>query len=243
MAEGPTLPCWSMLALLACAILSGCAPSSDNANCPIDSFVQFPLTYTSGGLPVVDAVIDGKPERLILDTGSAISTLTPKAAAALHLTNLKPSPLTVEGLGGMQRALPSTYRDIMIQDITIKNTLIMVTAVQTIASGELAGIDGSIGNNALDPFDIDFDFPENRVTLYVPRDCEPDQSPPPWKTPDTGTIFMRSLGLEAYFPIMLDGKRIPAVVDTGTSITTVSTALLEKYGIRPIAMVVSRPVV
>jgi predicted aspartyl protease len=241
MAEGaslfrPTIPGWARVAVLGGVILSGCAPSSDNADCPIDQFVQFPVTYTSGGLPVVDAVIDGKHERLLIDTGSAISTLTPAAAAALHLTNLKPSPLTVEGLGGLQRALPSTYLDILIQDITVKNTLIMVTATQTKTSGEPADIEGTIGNNAMDPFDIDFDFPENRVTFYLPRNCEPEQSPPPWKTPDTGTIFMRSINLEGYFPVTLDGKRVPAVVDTGTSFTTVSTALLVKYDIQPVAI-------
>jgi hypothetical protein len=191
------------------------------------------VSFTAHGLPVVDVQIDGKTEHMILDTGSVVTTLTPRAAAALNLRNLMPSPLTMVGIGGEQKNLPSTYLNIDMGGWHILNTLTLIVAQGPALLEASSGVDGSIGTNMLKPFDIDYDLPDRGISLYLSPGCIPDTSPPPWPPPYGVLSSYDRLRDESYVEIMLDGTPLPAVIDSGATTTLAPSALLKLEGIFP----------
>jgi predicted aspartyl protease len=211
--------------------LTSCA--NQTAVCKVQKEAILPVSFAKDGRPLVDVQIEGKTEHMIVDTGAIVTILTPEAARALDLKNLTPSTLTMMGVGGVQKDLPSAYLNIGLGGWSIMNTLIMVNNPVPRLGGNLNGIDGSIGINMLKPFDVDLDLPDAQISLYLPQNCIPNVSLPPWPLPygETG-LFERPDG-ESMTLIQLNDGILPAVLDTGAQATIIPSSMLKRAGIAP----------
>lgn len=219
------------LALATLLVASACATSPNL--CPIDKVAELPANFAPDGRPIVDVLINGQTEHMVVDTGAIVTLLTPQAATALHLKNLTPTSLVMMGLGGRQEHLPSTSLNIVIGNWTILHTLVLINSVGPETPAIPEHIDGSIGTNVLKSFDVDFDLPDHKISLYLPRNCAPNTSPPPWPPPYGILRSSSSADGESYVTIELDDKPLPAIVDTGTTATIAPETLLQSSGITP----------
>jgi predicted aspartyl protease len=141
---------------------------------PLQAFVNGATHIRTYGLEVL---VDGKPVRLVLDTGAAGIVLSHPAAERVGLTRI--AAATVRGIGdnasitGGYRALAGRFA---IGALEFRDALISVS------DQNLAGIeDGLIGSNVLADFLITLDFEGRKLRLdplpnYHPGDEFADRS-------------------------------------------------------------------
>jgi predicted aspartyl protease len=128
------------------------------AEVPLQAFVSDATHMRTFGLEVL---VNGKPARLVLDTGAAGIVLSRAAAERVGLTRV--TDATVRGIGDNAK-LTGGYRAIAerfgIGDVEYRN------AVINVADQSFIGIeDGLIGSNVLGEFLITLDFTAGKLRL------------------------------------------------------------------------------
>ncbi len=128
------------------------------AEVPLQAFVSGATHMRTFGLEVM---VNGKPVRLVLDTGAAGIVISHPAAERVGLTRV--ADATVRGIGDNAK-LTGGYRAIaerfQIGDVEYRD------AVISVADQSFIGIeDGLIGSNVLDEFLITLDFRAGKLRL------------------------------------------------------------------------------
>ena len=76
----------------------------------------------------------------------------------------------------------------------------------TVASVFSGPLDGVLGADSLNSFDIDLDLPNNRITFYSRQTCP--GAAPAWTEPYITMAAGRSKGDHLFFPVQLDGHTL-----------------------------------
>jgi hypothetical protein len=229
-ASGPAasgLPRWTFLALLALAV-SAASGTAVAASCPGPQSAELRLRVLRN-MPLVEVAIDGKPARLLLDTGSEDTVLTPGAAARLGLVGHYEYPRGITVLGGAIGSGVALTRHFAAGPLNVPDFRVMVGNV---VPPDLEGIqpDGLLGADFLGQFAVDLAVPDARVWLYRP-DCLADQ--PAWRPPYATIVANRSLHDHLFFQVELDGKPLYAFLDSGAERSVVDRTWMVKRGVVP----------
>ena len=166
----------------------------------------------------VPLAIDGKPVKLLLDTGSTNSLLTSETAQRLGLTIerlLDDSDVligfAIEGLGGrrhIDRAWPHR--------IQLAGALLLGVAFPVVWSRHTSwdtSADGLLGMDILSRYDLDLDVGLSRLTLYEPGGL----CPPPGGSQSSTTNLSQDLAVFGpRLTARIDGQAFNALIDTGT---------------------------
>jgi predicted aspartyl protease len=181
--------------------------------------------------PIVTLLANGMPVTVLLDTGAETTILTP--AVAQRLGAQRPRVEFQRQLRGVAGSLQTT--EVELQSFAIGGVAIPWRRVRVapinVASVFSGPLDGVLGADSLNSFDIDLDLPNNRITLYSKQTC-PDAAPA-WTEPYVTIAAGRSKGDHLFFPVWLDGHKISAFVDTGSQSTVLSTSAALALGVTP----------
>lgn len=90
--------------LTVAALLLGMAPVWAEENCTLKLVSALDLLDNPGGTPVVAVTFNGRPAKMILDTGAYWSGITPSAAAGLKTKSLRYIAAVGAGGGSMRTA-------------------------------------------------------------------------------------------------------------------------------------------
>jgi hypothetical protein len=211
---------WFSLVAALTLLLAACGPAVDTPEaCALVRKAELPVRFV-GNLPVVEVKVNGRRASMVLDTGGFFNNVNKRAAQSLHLRDdwnqpvIDHSTLRIET---GQLALDS--------DAEVAAELPMPS--DFLVFGEptrgLEDIDGRLGRDVLQNFDLDLDFPHDRVVLYQARHC-------PSSKPEIGVQFreLPHLSIAPSGPLRpglvvvgLDGFLQTALINTGTSISTV----------------------
>lgn len=194
-------------------------------NCEIAKFADIPIQI-SGNHILMPIEIDGSERLFILDTGAQTSTVTPEFAQSAGLEATGRKTRTV-GIGGATITADVSVPIIKIGGFGIHNTS-MVTAVMMQPPAPAPQAVGIIGQPILQAFDVEVDLPHRRVALYAPKHCADGFLP--WGAPFTvskAEITKRGIVV----PALLDGKSLPALIDTGAATTILSDGGLQDFGV------------
>jgi predicted aspartyl protease len=217
-------------ALLASLALTGCVGSGRDASraCAFDRKAQFAVRFARG-LPLADAVIDGHPTTMMVDTGASGSLIARDASDRLKLRTDPTKVFQIEGIGGTSFEHPVTISSLTVGDLTLPERTLMVGPFKLpVLDGETP--DGILGNDIMALYDVDLDLPHRRVTLYAARNCPGggppwqeayDRVPTPYSAP--GKAF-------AFVPATIDGYASVAILDSGAMATTVSRSFALSAG-------------
>ena len=213
-----------MRLLLLLLALAGCAPivpTMPAPGCALVQLGQLPLEMIAD-VPVVTAEINGRPVRMLLDTGATFTVVAPRTATRL---GLQPSgrPIAMEGAGGRVVAVPVSLSQVNIGGAQVQGVPAVVGRALDIAS------DGVFGVTLLSAFEIDLDVPRRVMTLYAPRRCP--TLTPPWAGPFTELPAERSAQGQLIVPITVNGVGLRAVLDTGNSLTFVTRRAAMRAGL------------
>lgn len=194
------------------------------------------LAHSNGiAIPVT---IGGKQFRFLVDTGATHSFISDTAADALGLKRHSFFSVNVDyRFFGGERS--TSY--VETRDMTIGGTPVPATRLLVIREGRIKGgsenIDGLIGGNFLTLFDVDFDFANSKMNLFLPHPCAGRAV---YWTADESKIskfpFSMSKDHHSGGHIIaraeVDGKAMDALVDTGASISHMDMELAKStFGI------------
>ena len=166
--------------------------------------------------PVVRATVDGVPVAFILDTGARVSTVFEPAATTLGLPTSFENRHVLIGTGGAVFARDATIAILRLGNMVGRNVR-FVTAGRW--HGRIDGLPlaGLFGGDFLANYDVAFDLPAHRVSLYREQSCGDHLRP--WPGVAYRLPFRLVNGTEVDLPIAINGHVVPAVLDSGASRT------------------------
>ncbi|MBV8771701.1 MAG: retropepsin-like domain-containing protein [Deltaproteobacteria bacterium] len=201
---------------------------SEAAVCGTERFGKV-IMATLNRVPIITISANGHAVTLVLDTGAERTVLTPDVAERIGAQ--RPSiefQRQVRGITGDLGSREVELRSFAAGDVPLPWHRVLVAPVTT-AKIFPTGLDGFLGADVLSDFDIDLDVPGHEVGLYRKQTCP--TAAPDWagrySTIDTGI----SRGERLFFPVQLDGRRLTAVIDTGSQVAVLATGSAAALGI------------
>ena len=219
---------WLALLLL----LAGCAAPREDFDfetCGVRPRLVIPIEMR-GPLPLMQATIKGQPATFVLDTGAVAVALTQPALRRLGLGIDPRAVNTVTGVGGTSQTVAGRLEGFRIGDLEVPDHRVLLLPPGSALSA--GGIDGLFGVSVLSVFEVELDLPRRRATLYAGRLC-PDTLAPPWAANALVMDASRSERGRFVVPVVLDGKVLNALVDTGAGSSFVTRDAAAGIGVTP----------
>lgn len=203
-------------------------PAADTpGNCTLRQRASVELTMA--GLPLVTATINGRPSRLILDTGAESSIISIAAAQRLHVTSKFDFARAMSGIGQTVGTGDARLDSMSLGGATLSYPRVLVGPIALNMRG--VAPDGLLGASQLADYDLDLDLPSRRLDLYDRTDC-PTLSPP-WPGRVSVVETTRSLSLHPFFPVVVNGHDLAASLDSGAQRTVIAASAARGAGIGP----------
>ncbi len=186
------------------------------------------------GMWLVPVMVNGIEGTFILDTGAARSVVTRQATQHLNLARDQWVGTTMSGVGGVER-LPNanpqslTFGGVKLVRRTLSHdtSLTVGTLPHTQAAGRI--VDGLLGRDFLSVFDLVVDLPGHRVELMTVTGCAGRFLP--WREPYVAMAAENPMDSALVLPVMLDGVRLRALLDTGAGSSLVAAPGMSKLGL------------
>ncbi len=212
-----------IIAITMGVVLAGAGAARSEATCQMQELAELPVDV--GGDVTVQAQVNGQPVRMIVDTGSAGTLLSTPAASRLGLALRKFFGVEMYGVGGKSAAASATIKEFKVGNLTDRNFDMLVTG-----DHDLGAAQGVLGALFLMQSDVEFDFPHNMLRFFKPKNCKGDQVVY-WGTAYSVAPMVGSTEGRIEVAVQLNGKTTAAQMDTGASITTVTTAGAANAGV------------
>ena len=194
-------------------------------NCTLRRRASLPVTIA--GLPMVTADINGRPARLILDTGAESSIIGVAAAKRLGVTTKYDFARSMRGMSQSMQTGDARLDSMSLGGVTLSYPRVLVGPVVLTMGGVEA--DGLLGASLLADFDLDLDLPNRRLDLYDRTDCAGLR--PPWSGRATALETTRSLSAHPFFPVTINGRTLSASLDSGAQRTVIAAGAAQRVGI------------
>ena len=181
-----------------------------------------------GGLATAMVKINGHDTRFILDTGAFYNTMSHADALALGVRLHSASVgFRIRGVGGSAAAELGVVKAFGILGATLKD-------ISFIVGGTDEG-DGLLGANMLDAVDLDLDLAHGKVTLLQPEHCK-KSALAYWATGRNYRVatiepIINRNDRRTFVRVIINGKPMRALIDSGASATVLSRAAAERIGI------------
>jgi predicted aspartyl protease len=188
--------------------------------------------------PIVTLLANRMPVTMLLDTGAETTILRPDVAKRLRAQRPRIEfDRELRGVAGGLQTSEVELQSFAIGGVAIPWRRVRVAPV-TVASVFSGPLDGVLGAESLNSFDIDLDLPNNRMTLYGKQTCA--DASPAWTEPYVTIAAGRSKADHLFFPVWLDGHKISAFVDTGSQLTVLSASAARALGVSPTSLAQDR---
>ncbi len=218
-------------AALPLLLLPQLAQAQDGAGsqCNYAEIAQLPLRYAGTALqPAVAGVIDGVPAVMLVDTGADGNYLTMTATLKRDLP-LRVTLSTVRGVGGKSRLYSARLKDFSVGPISSpgRKELSIIKSM-----GATPGYDAIVGAPFLLQADFEIDLHAKQIKFFRGQDC--DHTPLNyWEQPATDVPFARTRGHSPnpHFTVLINGKEVEAMIDTGASSTVMTLDAATRIGI------------
>ncbi len=198
-------PIFAIIAALAC--WNG-ARAHAELPCRIELQATLPLSYVSN-LAVVETKINGVRALLGVDTG-AKTILTPEAVKSLGLPR---DWRRTRAVGTTAILISPNY---IVKDLEFAGRRYEYESLPAFAlRQDGTAIKGLLGTDILADFDLDFDFPNKKLSVYKVSGCR--SLTPPGFTPAASMRFSHNFQRGAVLDAELDGKKLAALIDTGAT--------------------------
>lgn len=208
--------CLWVLTLAALAALAGTGAAFAEETCSLQRKVSLEMTFDEKGSPSIPVSMEGKPFRMMVDTGATETILSTSTVAALGVQDTeKATGGFLVGISGLAAVTAVKVKDFRIGNMILPEALYMVY-LGTLPDSEA----GLFGADFLYYFDVDFDFANARFNLFSPQHCPGKVVY--WTTGTYGIVPFDLNDHHLSVDVMLDGKKVPAIIDTGASRTIMS---------------------
>ncbi len=211
----------SMMLALALAVGSAHAEECTKPLALVTSVDMTPVQDNRAVL--IPVTLNGKPKQLLVDTGGAMTEMSPEVADELGLPRQTTAFQLFDVSGRMSNQF--VHADFGIGGLSSKNMVFMLAP-----SGQEFGgtpIAGLLAPDILKHYDVDIDFGAGKFNLLSQDHCEGKVIY--WKADAVAVVPMKVMASgHILLPVLLNGKEIVALLDTGASNTTLSQQVAEK---------------
>jgi hypothetical protein len=177
---------------------------------------------------LVEARLDGRPARFVLDTGAERSVLSGAGEARLGLRPDAWTSTALRGIGGISRHSDAAVASLELgADIPLARRLGPVRSLPVVPGLQIEG-DGLLGADLLAGQDLELTRGGLTLILHRPSGCaglSPLAALPelfPWAEAVTASLAVRP-GL-FIIPVRVGGTLLRALVDTGAAVSIISPA-------------------
>jgi hypothetical protein len=208
------------------------------AACVVQPRTAVPMQIADGTL-LVPVIVNGIEGTFILDTGAARSVVTREATQHLRLARDEWVGTAMRGVGGVEKLPNANPKSMSFGGIPLvrrtlsRDTSLTVGSLPHTQAGGRA-IDGLLGRDFLSVFDLVLDMPARVVVLYEVFGCTGRFLP--WPQPYTAIAAENPMESALVLPVVLDGVRLRALLDTGAGSTLVAAAGMARLGLTVAAL-------
>ncbi len=214
-----------MMMALVCTMTAQAARAD---GCKVVNYGTMPVEVV-GGRATTMVKINGRDTRFILDTGAFYNVMARANASAMGLTlEMAPIGLTLSGIGGSSGANVTHVRDFGVLGAELHN-------IEFVVGGSDMGM-GLLGANLLDLADLDLDLAQGKLGLLKPNLSCQKLSMAYWaKDGNYNEVKLLptegQLDRKSRFTVMINGKPVKALLDTGAPSTIISRKAALRTGI------------
>jgi len=195
---------------LTAALLASGAALADGAKCSLGRYATLPITIDDAGGVTVPLKVEDQVQNMLIDTGGVFSMLNESTAARLKL---RPEIITMGWMkmfGGRK-----LYHYVVAHSMEIAGARVRDRQFVLLPNDFLPpGVDGILGPDILQVFDVDFDFAAGKVGLFSHDHC-PGKVVYWTHDPYAEILFKLDEERHIKIDVQLDGQEVPAILDTG----------------------------
>jgi hypothetical protein len=212
-----------VLPSLLCAALPLAAPAARARECsPLKLLTSLDLKVVGGQRPGVEVQVAGTPRLFLIDTGGVTSTLSREAADELQLPVRPSHGYVIKRVNGQN--LDRTVRVPTLGVGAVEKTDRLLFIGREDANpkpGAPGHFDGSLAPDFLLDYDADLDFAGLKLNLFSPDHC-PGMVVYWWAPAVAVVPFELDKSGHATFDVVLDGRKVSAMLDTGSTNTNLN---------------------
>jgi predicted aspartyl protease len=210
------------------ATLSGAAHAADCKPLQIINTVKLERFTTGDGF-LVPVEINGVPQKLVLDTGGAITQISSRAVKALGLKE-ESSRLKLYDLYGNASNSQVTVKTFDIGNARGENLKFQVSPIQNLE--DRTGANGLLSSDLFLQYDVDMDFGANRLNYFSQDHCEDRVSY--WPERPVAAVPVTLENGHINVPVTIDGHQLQAIIDTGADNSAMNVEVAAtNFGIKP----------
>lgn len=194
--------------------LSSAGLARTDQACNLTRIAELPMEEHGERGPIVPVRIEGQTRKLLLDTGGFSSILDPSFIQGHrgHAVSMQ----GVLGLGSEPLTKSVRVESIELGPAVLKNVDFFV------APPSYGEIDGTIGANILQGFDVELDPVKGTVSLFMHADCESGLAYWPHGEEIVVPFTFDPEDRHIFMMVRLDGQDVRAMIDTGSPDSFVS---------------------
>ena len=215
---------WRLLLVsLSTVCLAGSA-AAEEKRCQLQTVGEMDVSVDGAGI-TTQAQIDGKPVRMIIDTGAFGTLLFEGEARKLGLV-LRRTGAIAYGVGGASDIYSVRVKAFRLGSLSERDADLVVTGQA------IGGVQGVVGAKFLLQADLEFDLPHGKIRFFKPHDCAGDQVVY-WGEAYAVAPMIPTPYDQIVVQVRVNGVAIVAQMDTGASSTLLTTGAAAKTGVRP----------
>jgi predicted aspartyl protease len=201
------------------------------AACKIRQVGEIPVRV-DGNRVLIDAQINGKDAKVMVDTGAAMTFLWQDAAARLGLALESTSGTRLFGVGGEARLLGTMVQ--LFQMGSFSGKQMHLAVVGTREGERRPASDMVLGDDFFSHFSTEFDLAHGVIRLLLTDGCKTEQLPY-WASAYSLAELER---LNPAHPriqtnVLVNGKRVTAILDSGAHTSIITRQTAESIGAGP----------
>ena len=205
------------------------------AACRVEPRSVVPVEVVDGNV-LVTVQVNGVAATFILDTGADRTLMGEDAVRRLGLERDGWVASIIQGIAGIEQRPNALPRSLRLGAATLRRRTLTGDTSVTVGPLPVNAIGGRpvaglLGRDFLSPFDLDFDLPAHRITLYDVRGC--DAGFLPWTTPYAAIPASMPMGAALVVQVLVDGRPMRALIDTGASASLITAPGMFRLGLTP----------
>jgi predicted aspartyl protease len=195
---------------------------ADDTQCLYAADAELPISEVHGHF-VTSISMNDRPVLMLIDTGASRTGLSPKFAESLGLPQDQHKLIHVAGIGGRSSAQhPFLVGSIRLGSQELENYDVMATSVvRPEFEADPASPVGLLGTDLLSKYDVEFDFPNQKMTLYTMSHCD-EHFAPKWSGAFQSFRPVRTPQSSFIIPVELNGHPVRALIDTGSNTSSMT---------------------
>jgi tetratricopeptide (TPR) repeat protein len=179
--------------------------------------------------PLVDVKINGRPTRMIVDSGAVFSILSSDDAEKFDLKKIPLRWANIQGVGGKTRGRIQTAHEFNVSGRTLPDFDLVLEPVRF-----RHGVSGLLGQDVLNAGDTDYDLANGLIRLLDSDDCQ-DAAAIPWADGRAYSVipFFLAPGDKPKIlgQVSVNGVKVTAQFDTGAPYSMLSLKAAARAGI------------